>query len=74
MKITYIINHNSCSDGDAKFVQPQLHTHKLPLQDDTNLKSMQNCLLLILLRQTVVIGNLRNIKYIEEKSRSTRSN
>jgi len=32
--VTYIIYHNSCSEGVIKFVWPELHAHKPPLQDD----------------------------------------
>jgi len=58
MEVTYIIDHNSCSEGEAKFVWPPLHM----ILDDIKLKMMLNHLLLVLLQQMVAIGNLCNIK------------
>ena len=74
MEVTYIIYHNSCSEAVIKFVRPELHMHKPALQDDINLESMLNRLRSAISQQTVVIGNLRNTKYIEENSRNTDSN
>ena len=64
--VTYIIYYNSCSEGDIKFVWPELHTQKPPLQDNITVKLMLNQLKSAISQQTVVIGNLCNTKYIEE--------
>ena len=48
--------------------------HKPLLQDDINLELMLNWLRSGISQQTVVIGNLRNTKYIEENSRNMHSN
>ena len=64
LEITYIISHNSCSEGATKFVWPPLQMLKLPLQDDTKLESILKWVMLVLLQETAVIGNLHNTKCI----------
>ena len=68
LKVAYIIYHISCSKGSINFFGRHYtrHTHKPPLQDDIKLESMLIRLVSAILLQTVVIGNLRNTKYIEQ--------
>ena len=39
MEVTYIIKYNLCFEDDTKLVRPLLHMQKLPLQDNTKLKT-----------------------------------
>ena len=55
---------DSHSEGIAKFVWQPSRMHKPSLQDDIKLESMLNCLMLAILQQAMVIGNLHNTKKI----------
>ena len=65
--ISYIIHHNSGSEGGIKIVWPPLYTHNTPLSDGNKIYSKLKCLQLANLQQTMVNSNLRNTKSIGEQ-------
>ena len=58
--LSYIIHHNSGSEGGIKTVRPPLYTHNTPLSDGNKIYSKLKCLQLANLQQTMVNSNLRN--------------
>ena len=65
--LSYIIHHNSGSEGGIKIVWPPLYTHNTPLSDGNEIYSKLKCLQLSNLQQTMVNSNLCNTKSIGEQ-------